>query len=52
MYLTFRGTRDARSSVDRDTRVRIALASVQAPALWRMLGVQLTDQEKGGTDAG
>lgn len=30
VYLTFRGTRDARSAVDRDTRLRIALASVQA----------------------
>ena len=52
VYLTFRGTRDARSSVDRDTRLRIALASVQAAALWRLLGEHLTDQEKVAADAG
>ena len=44
--MTFRGTSDARSSVDRDTRDRIALQSVQAARLWRLLGTQLTEEEK------
>ena len=41
--LTFRGTSDARSSVDRDTRIRIALAPAQAARLWRLLGELLVD---------
>lgn len=44
--LTFRGTSDARSSVDRDTRVRIALSAAQAARLWYLLDAQLTDDEK------
>ena len=36
--LTFRGTSDARSSVDRDTRIRIALSPPQAGRLWYLLG--------------
>jgi hypothetical protein len=46
MNLTFRGTSDARSSVDRDTRIRIALSAAQAARLWYLLGGQLTDEEK------
>jgi hypothetical protein len=44
--LTFRGISDARSSVDRDTRIRIALAPAQAVRLWRLLGEHLTQAEK------
>jgi len=44
--LTFRGTSDARSSVDRDTRIRIALSANQAARLWYLLGQMLTDDEK------
>src|SRR5437016_2359245 len=44
--LTFRGTSDARSSVDRDTRIRIALPPAQAARLWQLLGEHLSDQEK------
>ena len=44
--LTFRGTSDARSSVDRDTRIRIALSPAQAARLWYLLGERLTDNEK------
>ena len=44
--LTFRGISDARSSVDRDTRMRIALAPAGAVRLWRLLGEHLTDAEK------
>jgi hypothetical protein len=51
--LTFRGTSDARSSVDRDTRLRIALSTTQAARLWHQLGQLLTDDEKRhATDAG
>jgi hypothetical protein len=46
--LEFRGTSDARSSVDRDTRLRIAVPATQAARLWRMLGERLTDDEKAG----
>jgi hypothetical protein len=46
VHLTFRGISDARSSVDRDTRIRIALAPAQAVRLWRLLGERLTDAEK------
>ena len=46
VYITFRGISDARSSVDRDTRIRLALAPAQAVRLWRLLGVHLTDAEK------
>jgi hypothetical protein len=42
----FRGTSDARSSVDRDTRLRIAVPAAQAARLWRLLGEKLTDEEK------
>jgi hypothetical protein len=44
--LTFRGTSDARSSVDRNTRIRIALSPAQAARLWRLLGERLTAEEK------
>jgi hypothetical protein len=49
--MTFRGTNDARSSVDRDTRVRIALHSAQAARPWQLLGTQLTDEEKQQAEA-
>jgi len=49
--ITFRGTSDARSSVDRDTRVRIALHSVQAARLWQLLGARLTEEEKQQAEA-
>src|SRR6266545_846481 len=45
-HLTFRGTSDARSTVDRDTRLRIILPAAQAARLWQLLGDQLTDEEK------
>jgi hypothetical protein len=45
LFLTFRGTRDAKVR-DRDTRVRIALSSVQAGRLWRLLGDRLTNEER------
>jgi len=45
MNLTFRGTSDARSSIDRDTRVRIALSIVQAARLWYLLDELLRDGE-------
>ena len=44
--LTFRGISDARSSVDRDTRIRIALAPAEAVRLWRLLGEHLSEAEK------
>ncbi len=44
--MTFRGTSDARSSVDRDTRIRIAISAGQAARLWYLLGEQLTEEEK------
>jgi hypothetical protein len=46
LYVTFRGTSDARSSVDRDTRLRIVLPVAQAARLWHLLDAVLTDQEK------
>jgi hypothetical protein len=46
IHLTFRGTSDARSSVDRDTRIRIAISGIQAVRLWQALGECLTDDEK------
>jgi len=46
LHLTFRGTSDARSSVDRDTRVRIAVSGAQAVRLWLAIGDRLTDEEK------
>jgi hypothetical protein len=49
--LTFRGTSDARSSVDRDTRIRIALSAAQAARLWYLLSEELTDDEKGDASA-
>jgi hypothetical protein len=49
--MTFRGTSDARSSVDRDTRIRIALHSAQAARLWQLLGKQLTEEEKQQAEA-
>jgi hypothetical protein len=48
LHITFRGTSDARSSVDRDTRVRIAIGTAQAARLWRELGERLTEAEKEG----
>jgi len=48
LHITFRGTSDARSSVDRDTRVRIAIGTAQATRLWRELGERLTETEKEG----
>ena len=50
--ITFRGTSDARSSVDRDTRIRIAISSTQAATLWHALGEGLTDKEKQRSDPG
>ena len=50
--ITFRGTSDARSSVDRDTRIRIAISSMQAATLWHVLGERLTDKEKQQSDHG
>jgi len=50
--LTFRGISDARSSVDRDTRIRIALAPAQAVRLWRLLGEHLTETEKQNAETG
>jgi hypothetical protein len=50
--LTFRGTSDARSSVDRDTRIRIALPVAQAARLWSRLGERLTDDEKHQAERG
>ena len=50
--MTFRGTSDARSSVDRDMRLRIAVRVAQAARLWRLLGQQLTDAEKQQAEAG
>src|SRR5712691_525005 len=44
--ITFRGTSDARSSLDRDTRIRIAISSTQAADLWHARGERLTDMEK------
>jgi hypothetical protein len=44
--LTFRGTSDARSSVDRNARIRIALVPAQAARLWYLLGERLTEAEK------
>jgi len=50
--ITFRGTSDARSSVDRDTRIRIAISSTQAATLWHALGERLTDKEKQPSNPG
>ena len=50
--ITFRGTSDARSSVDRDTRIRIAISSMQAATLWYVLGERLTDKENQQSDPG
>ena len=50
--ITFRGTSDARSSVDRDTRIRIAISSTQAATLWHALGERLTDKEKQQSEPG
>ena len=49
MFLTFEGTRDAKVR-DRDTRIRVALADVQAARLWRLLGEQLSDAERRATE--
>jgi len=46
VYLTFRGTSDARSSVDRDTRLRIVLPIAQAARLWQLLDENLSHEEK------
>ena len=45
VLLTFDGLRNANVR-DRDTRIRIALQGPQAVRLWRLLGEQLTDEEK------
>jgi hypothetical protein len=50
--LTFRGTSDARSSVDHDARLRIAMPPAQAAWLWHLLGQQLTEEEKQRADPG
>ena len=50
--ITFRGTSDARSSVDRDTRIRIAISSTQAATLWHAVDERLTDKEKQRRDPG
>ena len=50
--ITFRGTSDARSSVDRDTRIRTAISSTQAATLWHALGERLTDKEQQQSDPG
>jgi hypothetical protein len=44
----FRGLRDSRTNVDRDTRVTITLPAAQAARLWRLLGEKLTDAELAG----
>jgi hypothetical protein len=46
VYLTFCGVSDIRSSVDRDTRVRISVPASTAAVLWRLLGEALTEDEK------
>jgi len=51
LHLTLRGTSDARSSVDRDTRLRIALPVAQAVRLWQLLDQHLTDAEKDAASA-
>jgi hypothetical protein len=43
--LTFRGLRDSKTTVDRDTRVTRTLPAAQAERLWRLLGEKLTDAE-------
>jgi CII-binding regulator of phage lambda lysogenization HflD len=48
LFLTFEGTREAKVR-DRDTRIRIALAGVQAARLWRLLGAQRSDVERRAT---
>ena len=49
LVMTFRGTRD-RAVRDRDTRVRITLSGAQAGVLWRLLGEQLSDADRGSPD--
>jgi hypothetical protein len=49
LFLTFEGTRETKVR-DRDTRIRIALAGVQAARLWRLLGERLSDAERRATD--
>jgi hypothetical protein len=44
--LEFRGTSDARSCTDRDTRLRIAMPVTHAARLWQLLGEHLTQEEK------
>ena len=46
LCLTFRGLSDARSSVDRDTRLRIVVPAARAARLWQLLGDNLSDEEK------
>jgi hypothetical protein len=45
VFLTFDGIREEHVR-DRHTRIRIALQGPQAARLWRLLGEQLTDNEK------
>jgi TnpA family transposase len=44
LRLTFRGTSRARSSVDRDTHIRIAISAGQAARLWYLWASHLSDQ--------
>ena len=44
--VSFRGLRDSRTIVDRDTRVtEITIPAVQAARLWQLLGEVLTDAD-------
>ena len=46
VYLTIDGLREAKVR-DRDTRLRIALGTVQATKLWQLLSDVLTEEERG-----
>ena len=48
--ISLRGTSDARSSADRDTRVRISMSSGHAARLWHALGSHLSEEEKNRFD--
>ena len=45
VFLVFEGIRDEKVR-DRDTRLRITLATARAAQLWRLLGNVLSDDEK------
>lgn len=62
VYLEFRGTRDARAAVDRDTRIRISMPAARAEELrgqlaavvpphleWRAGVLEILDQHHGET---